>query len=72
MLTAQRLDGAAGTAIGIYYSATKAGLTKDQLGEPIVLGTQDIVLLCSRKIADDKTVAALKATGVEVTLVATA
>jgi ABC-type amino acid transport substrate-binding protein len=61
MVMAQRLDGAAGTAIGLYYSANKAGLTKDQLGEPIVLGSQDIVLLLSKKNADDKTVAALKA-----------
>jgi ABC-type amino acid transport substrate-binding protein len=61
MLSAQRLDGAAGTAIGLYYEANKHGLSKEQMGEQLVLGTQDIILLFSKKNADDKTVAALKA-----------
>lgn len=61
MLTAQRLDGVAGTAVGLYYEANKHGLSNDQLGQPLVLGSQNIYLLFSKKNADDKTIAALKA-----------
>jgi len=60
MLVGQRLDGIAGSAVGIYYQARQCGLSQDQLGKPFVLGTQDVLLLVSKKTADDQTVAALK------------
>jgi ABC-type amino acid transport substrate-binding protein len=61
MLVGQHLDGISGSAIGIYYQARQCGLTQDQLGKPLVLGAQDVLLLISKKTADDSTVAALKA-----------
>jgi ABC-type amino acid transport substrate-binding protein len=61
MLAAQRLDAAAGSAIGLFYEAAKRGLSKDQLSEPLLLGSQNVFLLFSKKTADDKTVAALRA-----------
>ncbi|MEO7107649.1 MAG: transporter substrate-binding domain-containing protein [Rhodoferax sp.] len=60
MLVAQRIDGAIGSSVGIYYSAMRAGIAKGQLGTPLILSNKDFVLHQSKKTADPTTMRALK------------
>jgi ABC-type amino acid transport substrate-binding protein len=61
MLSMHRLDGGVGASAGLYYGAYMAGVPREQLGEPLVLGHNDFVLFFSRKTANPETIKALKA-----------
>lgn len=61
MLMNDRIDAALGSSIGLFYNAHQLGITKAQLGKPLVLSTQTFELHFSKATADDETVAALKA-----------
>ena len=61
MLTTKRLDAVVGSAMGLYYEAQKLGMKKGELGIPFVLSTGYNKLFFSKKLADENTIAALKA-----------
>jgi ABC-type amino acid transport substrate-binding protein len=61
MLSMRRLDGGVGSSAGLYYGAYMAGVPREQLGEPLVLGHNDFVLFFSKKTATPATLKALKA-----------
>jgi len=61
MLSMRRLDGGVGASAGLYYGAYMAGVSREQLGEPLVLGHNDFVLFFSKKTASPATLKALKA-----------
>jgi len=61
MLSMRRLDGGVGASAGLYYGAYMAGVPRDQLGEPLVLGHNDFVLFFSKRTASPDTLKALKA-----------
>lgn len=60
MLMLDRLDAGIGSSVGLFYNAHLLGITKDQLGKPLVLSTQTFELHFSKKTADEATTAALK------------
>lgn len=61
MLMNERIDAALGSSIGLFYNAHLLSIRKDQLGKPLVLSTQTFELHFSKKMADEETIAALKA-----------
>lgn len=61
MLMAKRIDAALGSSIGLYYETRKLGINKNQIGQALILNSQYCFLHFSKKTADDKTVAAIKA-----------
>ena len=60
MIAHGRLDAGVGSSAGLYYGALMAGVQPEQLGTPLVLGTNDFVLFYSNKTASPATIAALK------------
>jgi ABC-type amino acid transport substrate-binding protein len=60
MMVRDRLDAAMGSSIGLYYNAYLLGITKEQLGEPLILSTQTFELHFSKKTANEETTTALK------------
>lgn len=60
MLAMRRLDGGIGSSVGLYYGAHMAGVKKEQLGDPLVLGHNEFILFMSKKTARPETIAALR------------
>lgn len=61
MIMVDHLDAGIGSNVGLYYSASKAGIKQADLGQPLVLSSKDFILHFSKKTADQKTMDALKA-----------
>ena len=61
ILSMRSLDAGVGASAGLYYGAYMAGVPREQLGEPLVLGQNDFVLFFSKKTANPDTLKALKA-----------
>lgn len=60
MLMGGRFDAALGSSVGLFYNAQSLGISKEQLGKPLVLSTQSFELHFSKKTADEETITALK------------
>lgn len=60
MLLNDRFDAVIGSSVGLYYNASTLGITREQLGKPLVLSTRHFELHFSKKTADDTTITALK------------
>lgn len=60
MLMADRVDAAIGSSVGLYYNAHLLGLSKSQLGKPLVLSVRHFELHFSKQTADDATISALR------------
>lgn len=60
MIARRRLDAGIGSSAGLYYGAMAAGVKPEELGAPLVLGTNDFILFCSNKTVAPATIEALK------------
>jgi ABC-type amino acid transport substrate-binding protein len=60
MLAMRRLDAGVGSSIGLFYGAYMAGVKPQELGVPLVLGSNDFILFFSKKNAKPETIKALK------------
>lgn len=60
MLSMRRLDAGVGSSVGFFYGAYLAGVKKEELGQPLVLGSNDFILFLSRRSARPETMRALK------------
>lgn len=59
MLKMKRLDAGVGASAGLYYSAHMAGLKSEELGVPLVIGSNDFILHFSKATANQETIDAL-------------
>lgn len=59
MLKMKRLDAGVGASAGLYYSAHMAGLKAEELGPPLVIGSNDFILHFSKATANQETINAL-------------
>ncbi|WP_176654403.1 substrate-binding periplasmic protein [Duganella hordei] len=60
MLAMRRLDAGVGSSVGLFYGAYMAGVKPEELGVPLVLGSNDFILFLSKKSAKPETIRALK------------
>lgn len=60
MLALRRLDAGIGSSAGLYYGAYMAGVKPEELGAPLVLGSNEFILFLSKKNAQPETIRALK------------
>lgn len=60
MLAMRRLDAGVGSSMGLFYGAYMAGVKPDDIGVPLVLGSNDFILFVSKKTAKPETTRALK------------
>jgi polar amino acid transport system substrate-binding protein len=49
MLALGRLDAAVGSSVGLFYGAYTAGVKPEELGTPLVLGSNEFILFFSKK-----------------------
>lgn len=59
MMMAGRFDAGIGSNVGLYFNAERAGIRREQLAPPLVLGEKHFYLHFSRKTADAETIAAV-------------
>lgn len=60
MLSMRRLDAGIGSSLGFFYGAYLAGVKKEELGQPLVLGSNDFILFLAKRSAKPETIRALK------------
>jgi polar amino acid transport system substrate-binding protein len=60
MLALRRLDAGVGSSVGLFYGAHTAGVKPEELGIPLVLGSNEFILFLSKKNAKPETIKALK------------
>jgi ABC-type amino acid transport substrate-binding protein len=60
MISMRRLDAGVGSSAGFYYGAYMAGISPEQFGPPLVLGSNDFILFYSKKNATPETIKALR------------
>lgn len=60
MLALRRLDAGVGSSVGLFYGAYTAGVKPEELGIPLVLGSNEFILFFSKKNAKPETTKALK------------
>ncbi|WP_219114289.1 ABC transporter substrate-binding protein [Janthinobacterium sp. UMAB-56] len=60
MLAMRRLDAGIGSSVGLFYGASMAGVKAEEIGVPLVLGSNDFIVFLSRKTARPETILALK------------
>lgn len=60
MLAMRRLDAGIGSSLGLSYGAYLAGVKPQDIGVPLVLGSNDLILFVSKKTAQPETTRALK------------
>ena len=60
MIARHRLDAGIGSSAGLYYGAMAAGVKPEELGAPLVLGSNDFVLFYSKKTSSPTMIEALK------------
>lgn len=57
MLAMRRLDAGIGSSLGLFYGAYMAGVKPEEIGVPLVLGSNDFILFVSKKTAQPETAA---------------
>ncbi len=60
MLALRRLDAGVGSSVGLFYGAYTAGVKPEELGIPLVLGSNEFILFFSKKTAKPEAIAKLK------------
>jgi len=60
MLAMRRLDAGVGSSMGLFYGAYMAGVKQEDIGIPLVLGSNDFILFVSKKTAKPATTRALE------------
>lgn len=60
MLALGRLDAGVGSSVGLFYGAYSAGVKPEELGIPLILGSNEFILFFSKKTATPETTKALK------------
>lgn len=60
MLVMRRLDAGVGSSVGLFYGAYTAGVKPQELGIPLVLGSNEFILFLSKKTAKPETINKLK------------
>lgn len=60
ILAMRRLDAGVGSSMGLFYGAYMGGVKPEDIGVPLVLGSNDFILFISKKTAKPETTRALK------------
>ena len=60
MLAMRRLDAGIGSSLGLFYGAYMAGVKPEDIGVPLVLGSNDFILFLSKKNARPETLRVLR------------